>query len=872
MLIKRILTGQVSFFATNYNKYSKQMKLTKLSIAAVFLTAFTPIAAQQTDSLKTEKRIEGVVIQGTTNKGAEANLINTQRRSLEVIERVGSAQLEKQGVGDVSTAVTKATGAQKQEGSGQVFIRGLGDRSNSTQINGLAIPSNDPMYKNLDLSLLKTDMIDYVGLEKVYHPKMWGDMSGANINIVTKVYTGKPYFKINLGSSISLNAVNTGTFSLQDGLNYFGFDTPSKPKNAALVNSGFAFTTSANNQQILNPINSSLSVDFGRNWNIGQGRLSIFGYGSFENQYQYLEGTTGGSYDAHGSILRIYDTAEEFGYDTNTTALVNLNYRLNPRHTVNFSTNFIHTTDQKLGLYEGFDRNYLDDPQREQGYTTLRRASTKVNDLLVSQLRGDHTLSESLKLSWNLGLNLLESQRPDRQQNASVFDKATGTSYFASSNPGANHRYFDRLKEKDYVGSVQLEYEATEKLKLQAGLESRFKDSDFRATQYNFRVTSPQGNYYLDPNSYDSFFNLDNYQTGSYFDIVTFRGDIRYNPENALIPQFYQAEMFNNAAFANLNITLNQKLSAQVGVRYDNLQQEIRYNTAIFSNGGEIKKDYSKILPALNVKYALDSKHNLRFSASKTYTTPLLLEIAPYEYEEIDELSYGNIDLYPSDNYNVDLKWEWFPRRNELVSLTAFGKLIQNPIARITASSSANTTSFANVGDQGQVFGAEFEARKDLLNLGQSRLYTFLNLSYIHTSQELDKEKVIRENSTVTADFIRAEDKMTGASDLLANVNLGWERKLDTGAQLDLVASYSYISDNVYALGYEMRGNIVDKAIHTLDAVAKYKTQSGIGISLSAKNLLNPTFHRVQDNTNAELTVRKYQLGAQLGAGVSYEF
>jgi hypothetical protein len=38
-------------------------------------------------------------------------------KSVEVIERVGAAQLSKQGVGDVATAVTKATGTLKQEGS-----------------------------------------------------------------------------------------------------------------------------------------------------------------------------------------------------------------------------------------------------------------------------------------------------------------------------------------------------------------------------------------------------------------------------------------------------------------------------------------------------------------------------------------------------------------------------------------------------------------------------------------------------------------------------------------------------------------------------------------------------------------------------------
>ncbi|HAI82023.1 MAG TPA: TonB-dependent receptor, partial [Chryseobacterium sp.] len=102
--------------------------MSKLSIAVFFLSCSTTILyAQETrnDTIKKEKRIEGVTIQGSVKKSSESNIISLQKKSVEVIERVGASQLEKQGVGDVSVAVTKATGAQKQEGSGQVFIRGL---------------------------------------------------------------------------------------------------------------------------------------------------------------------------------------------------------------------------------------------------------------------------------------------------------------------------------------------------------------------------------------------------------------------------------------------------------------------------------------------------------------------------------------------------------------------------------------------------------------------------------------------------------------------------------------------------------------------------------------------------------------------------
>ncbi|KQS93074.1 TonB-dependent receptor [Chryseobacterium sp. Leaf394] len=857
------------------------MNFRKISIAVLFLTSTGAVMyAQETksDTVKSEKKIDGVVIQGTTRKGAESNIIGLQKKSVEVIERVGSVQLEKQGVGDASVAVTKATGSQKQEGSGQIFIRGLGDRNNSTTINGLQVPSNDPLYKNIDLSIIKTDMIDFIGLEKVYNPRLWGDMSGANVDIVTKVYTGKPYFKVNLGSSVNFNAVQKNNYFLQDGPNYFGSTILKKPSKNAIVNQGYAFKTSWRNEEVNNPFNSALSFDFGTNFKVGdQGKFSIFGYAGFDNNYEYFKGVTGGAYDGQDNALRLYTDAEEFKYSTNTTGLINLNYKINPKHNINLSSNYIHTTEQRLGNYSGYNRDYYDNDVNQERYVTqLRRATYRTNDLLVNQLRGEHTVSEPLKISWNLGYNRLDSRRPDRQQNVTVLDKQTNTSFFASSNPGANNRYFDRLLENDFVGDVHADYKIGE-AKITLGYSGRYKESEFKATQYNFRILPAQGTYTVNPNNYDAFFNLANYQAGGFFDIVTFRGDIKYDPNTALIPQLFTSEVNNHAGYLNVDYKFTEKLTVQAGVRYDKLMQKLTYNTAI--QQGARDKDYNKILPAVNVKYSINDQHNLRLAASKTYTSPLLLEITPYQYEEVDETIQGSQSNYLADNYNVDLKWEWFPKKNELISLTAFGKHIQNPLAKITINSASNLTSVVNVGDTGRVFGLEAEVRKDIYDSGKTRFYTFLNGTYLNTKMELDGEKVRRENAGVgesqyTTDFLKSSDKLQGASEFLANVNLGVEQKWGNKNLMDFVVSYSYISDNIYSIGFQSRGNMVDKAFSTLDATLKFKLGNGMGFSFTGRNLLNPTFTRFQDNTvtGQELVSKRYKRGAGVGASISYEF
>jgi hypothetical protein len=62
------------------------------------------------------------------------------------------------------------------------------------------------------------------------------------------------------------------------------------------------------------------------------------------------------------------------------------------------------------------------------------------------------------------------------------------------------------------------------------------------------------------------------------------------------------------------------------------------------------------------MKYELNSKQNLRLGLSKTYT-PQFKEREPFIYEEVLQVKVGNKDLYASDDYNLDLKWEMFQKR-----------------------------------------------------------------------------------------------------------------------------------------------------------------------------------------------------------------
>ncbi len=842
------------------------MKISNSSAAVFFLLfAGNAVLAQKTenDTVKSEKKIEGVVIQGSNKKGAENNIISLQKKSVEVIERVGSVQLAKQGVGDAATAVTKATGTIKQEGGNTISVRGLLDRYNTTTLNGLPIPSDDPENKNLDLSLLKTDILDYISLEKVFSPRLLGDFGGANINIASKDYTGKGYVTVSLESSYNLQNSKSDNFLVQDGLNFIGTKIPKIPSNPL---TSYGYNTSWNFKEVATmPLNSGMSIEAGKSFKIGQqGRLNTFAYAGFSNDFTFKEGSEGQF--GQETIFKDYNKVRKYSYDTNSTGLLNLFYKINQNHSLKWITTYIHSTAQNAKIYEGEIRDIA-----ENGGGYVRRAEYKMTDILINQLGGDHKFSEKFSLNWIAGYNYLNSQRPNRISNTLVKDDTSGF-YTITRESGLNNRYYDNLDDKEYTGNLTLNYNLNEDSKVSFGYQGRFKTRNFWSKQVDFKwdnaVTAPAQ--VTDPNNIDQIFNSLNYNLG-YFRISSNFGDA-----NTLAPILYDGKQDINSGFANIDYKFSDKLTAQVGVRYDRIHQNIEWDTNYYTPVDVVDNNYNKFLPALNLKYSINDKHNLRLAASRTYTLPQMKEMAPYLYVDPTETSIGNPALVPSDNNNLDLKWEFFPKSGEVVSLTGFGKYIENPISKTYINSSDPFFSYLNAGDWAYVFGVEAEVRKDLFTLGEtSKLYTFLNATYMNTKAQLNGDKVIEDTQNIipfSVNFDVKEDKLQGAADFVANANLGFNHKWSKqGGELDLVLSYSYVGSYIYSISTSQIGNIIQKPINALDLTAKFNFSNNISFGISAKNLLNPEIKRVQENNRQDETYN-FKNGRVVGASIAYKF
>jgi hypothetical protein len=818
--------------------------------------------------------LDDIVLTATVTQESVKALLQEQQKAVEIKQSIGAEEISNKGISDVAAAVTKTTGITKQEGSGSIYVRGLGDRYNSTTMNGLPLPSNNPSRKNINLEIFSTDIVEFIGIDKTYNYKNYGDFAGANIDIVSKNYKGDGSLEVGTGMGANSNAVQQNKFYLQDGPSFLGFSNESIPNNPL---SGYNFSTSWD-KQASTPVNSSFYIRGGDSYSFGNySKISFFLNASFDNGFTYKDGVRRGSVNVQGLAIKDLNR-KAYEYQTNSNAMANINYRINENNNIRINSMLINSATQKHEEFNGIiDAN----GSAQNGGGFIRRSTFDKTYLLVNQLLGDHKLGDRTKFDWGLSYNTLTNVIPDRMQNTIVpflYDDPSSRLVASDVNPSDNQRYYQEMTDDEIAGNFSLSYKFGKsengdyKGKLIGGYSARYKEINFDATQINLAVT--RSNFASQPtvdlNNLDGYFNQVNLDA-NFFSLKTFRGDI--TNANALTPQNFNGQQIISAGFGAIEYQFTPKLYVIGAFRSEFIIQDIDYDTSL--KQGENKFDTMEYLPSLSAKYELNEKQNLKLAASKTYTLPQFKERAPFLYEEVGQSYFGNPFLYNSTDYNFDLKWEYFPKGGEVISLTGFGKYIQNPINEVTVASATNDISWINSGEKAVGIGAELEIRKDIFsfegsNDKKTNISSGLNVSYLHTNQDLDSEKVKKETNGLGVAFTNNNSRLTGASDLLVNADVSFNKSFSADQSLTATFSGAYFSDRIYALGVTGKGDLVDSEVIALDFILKFKLNKNLGFGFSARNLTDPTIERKQDIQN--VVVDSYKKGRNFSFSMKYSF
>ena len=138
------------------------------------------------------------------------------------------------------------------------------------------------------------------------------------------------------------------------------------------------------------------------------------------------------------------------------------------------------------------------------------------------------------------------------------------------------------------------------------------------------------------------------------------------------------------------------------------------------------------------------------------------------------------------------------------------------------------------------------------------------------TAGGVPTSKVIEENPGISVSFTNEESRLTGASDLLINSDISFNRSFSKEKSFTATLSGGYFSDRIYALGVTGKGDLVDSEVFTLDFIFKFNVSKNISFGFNAKNLTDPTIERVQDKQN--VIVDSYKKGRNFSISMKYTF
>lgn len=823
--------------------------------------------ASLTITLKEEATtLSEVVVSGQADKASESVLVMARKNAVEFVQNIGAQELSRKGISNAESAVTQVTGVSKQQGMKNVFVRGLGDRYNSTSLNGLPLPSEDPEYKNITLDFFSTDIIKSIDVNKTFGSNTYGDVGGANINIVSQELFEDREFTVS--GSMGANSLAMGnTFYRADGTNFLGTVDKNIPVTSLKQ---YDFKNSFQPVQVSGPVmNSGLTLSGGRKFYLGNNTLKVFVVGSMSGDYAYRKGVAR-QVNPEGGIRQDL-SYEKYLYNASQLALGNVGYEFG-KHRIAYSGMFIHDNKQSVANYNGFSPSALDDISDPNGYKSfIRRQQVNDNSLLVNQLSSLVTVSDKLVLDVRGSFNSIRGNEPDRRTNSY---KSNGETYSANSGSAAsNHRFYSFLKENDAAANITASYAFGTGInnKIALGYNFRNTNRDFEAVQFNFDWNVLPA---ISKDHPDDVFNqasIDN----NIFELETHRG----TNAQALKPFTYEGDRMIHAAALSVTYDITPSLTAIIGGRFEKISQRIHWDVNIdpvnpnIPNDNTITRDLSYFLPNVNLKYTISENDMIRFAASKTYTMPQFKEVAPFLYEDVNVNSFGNPRLLPAENYNADLRYEHYFANDEMIAFTGFYKRIDNAINRVLVASAALEMSYVNTG-RTNVAGGEIELRKDLLKIihgkHSSSLKIGTNVSYLYSNQEL----IDVPTDDLAFDPNDKESTLEGASAWLANADLTYHREGSRGRTLMTSLVLNYFSDRIFSIGAPKGNqNIYERGVPTLDLITRFGLTQKLSVSLNVKNLLNPEYRLTKKiDSGKEELISSYERGTTTSLGFTYRF
>lgn len=862
------------------------MKLTKISVASLFLSvSFGTVCAQvKKDSTNKVKNLEGVVLKVSNNKKTETAVLQEVRKSIVQKQAIGAEEISRKGISNVEQGLTKITGITTVEGKG-LFVRGLEERYNTLLVNNLGTPSNNPFQKIVALKQFPTDVVGKLNIYKTFNSNLYADFAGATFDIETAVFE-KPFTKVEF--SVGINTQNTfrNNFKINEnsytisgymGGNIYGRQLPSQVRNQVPQSYEFlngesvsAFRDTWNVENVKTLPNTSLGFTTAQRLKFGLSNVDFLLSLNHGSKYEFREGEKNQFLNQGEIILNNDLHKKQYLYELESSALLNLGFR-NRGTNINLNTIFLQNSSNLIEDYFGYKNAQVQN--KLDGF--FRTNQQDISRFLDLQLVATQKFGDRHQMRAGASYVINSYQQPDRKIMEGFLK---GNNHLSISYGGNNliRQYLD-VKNKFY-GSTFAEYsvflgEKGEKVSFPLQLAIGYNGfADVRENSYRFIFSQRMDNKSV-------LVDIDKPQNQFDADALASKYYYREGSHNQKYKSYlYQ---FVNAGYLNITYKPNQVWDVLVGGRLENNMNISRYWDLIKNadtKTNNIRNQYF-FLPSIAVKYAATSHSNIRFSASKTITRPILIEYMPIEYINPDnENIVGNENLKNSENYNVDLKFETYPTSKELFAINLFAKKIKNAIERsfvASGNSNGQTITFFNA-KEAIVAGIELETILKLNRISDVLdNWTFAtNATFMYSDVKRSTEQQHQE-SEIQRTYKR---QLQGASPWVLNADLKYEFKNSKKLPHSASIIYNVSGSKIFGVGTNAIDNIYERPFHQLDFVYNTQISKNWNMKLAIQNILNSKYLlEVGDKSTIPVTARTlthtdFRRGTNFNLTIGYTF
>ncbi|MFC3101881.1 TonB-dependent receptor domain-containing protein [Altererythrobacter lauratis] len=816
------------------------------------------------------------------------------RASTQVISVLSTEQIARTGEGDIAGALGRVTGLSVQ-GQGFVFVRGLGDRYSLALLNGLPLPSPQPLSRVVPLDLFPTSIVASSLVQKTYSANFPAEFGGGVINLTTRAIPDESFLSVGMGvSGDTETTFHNGLSYYGSDSDWFGFDDGTRrtpPALQAYFDSGrrmsdlTAAEQGAIGKELGNPnlillqkigdipANWSGSLTAGTATDIGDTRLGVVATGSISNEWRTRDIF---KQTALGNFTSGADT-NEIATDNRITVngLLGLGFEFG-EHRLRMTNLFIRDSLKTARLAEVADLVDDDDSQEQQTAWYERQL---INSQMVGEFRfGD--LSVDLRGGW------AETQRNAPYEY--TFE------YVRNNTPAPLGSLFVNQLDRQN-GSASVAFSNLDETLWYGGVDVSYRLADWLAATVGYAYTDT--NRYSERREF-TFLNIDGERSAEFRQgIGLLRPDLllgdaiidyyrlRLDETTETDPAF-EAGLEIHAGYGQVQIEPVTGVSLNLGVRYEDAVQFVRpvevFTTPISSpRSNRLTNDY--FLPAATVTWEVTDSLQLRVHGSETIARPQFRELIfqPYFDPETNRSFTGNPFLIDSKLRNFEARGEYYLGRGRSFSLAGFYKEISNPIEVFSTFNDNNqVSSFANA-PRATLYGVEADLQYafDLADMGgffQTKQLVLVT-NYTWTQSDIsvkagDTTLNDRGIAIPAANLFRDGVPMTGQSDHLANFQISFE-DVDRLQQFTVLASYA--SKRVTSRGTGTLPDIVENPGFKLDLVMRqglnfFGTEAEL--KLQARNILGRDNFEYQTDGINRLEINTYNVGTSFSASISFDF